>query len=89
MEISKQFEKLTSLDKIDWNIMKEIWWNDTIQDGDRKRRRQAEFLVHQMFPWTGVAEIGVMSEKIAALVRAALNGAKYRPKVVVQAGWYY
>lgn len=89
MEISKQFEKLTSLDKIDWNIMKETWWNDTIQDGDRKRRRQAEFLVHQAFPWTGVAEIGVMSQKIATQVQAALNGAKHKPKVVVRADWYY
>jgi len=89
MEISKQFGELSSLDKIDWNIMKETWWNDTMQDGDRKRRRQAEFLVHQTFPWTGVAEIGVMSQKIAASARSALNGAKHRPKVVLRPDWYY
>lgn len=89
MAISKQFEQLSRLDMIDWNIMKETWWHDTIQDGDRKRRRQAEFLVHQRFPWTAVAEIGVMSEKIAALARTALDRATHKPKVIVRADWYY
>jgi hypothetical protein len=89
MEISKQYGLLSSLDKIDWTIMNEIYWNDTIQDGDRKRRRQAEFLVHRTFPWTAFTEISVMSEKTAAEVRAALQVAKHKPKVVVRAEWYY
>lgn len=89
MEISKQFDQLTSLDKLDWNIMTETWWKDTTQDGDRKRRRQAEFLVHRAFPWTAVTQIGVMSDRIAALVRAALNGAEHMPNVVVRTDWYY
>jgi hypothetical protein len=89
MEISKQFGQLSNLDKIDWNIMNETWWNDTIQDGDRKRRRQAEFLVHQSFPWASILEIGVMSEKIALLVRAALKVANHQPKVAVRSDWYY
>lgn len=89
MKISKQFDKVTSLDKIDWRIMKETWWNDTIQDGDRKRRRQAEFLVHQAFPWTGISEIGVMSQITATQVQTALNGATHRPKVTVRSDWYY
>lgn len=89
MELSKQFGQLANLDKIDWNIMKEIWWHDTIQDGDRKRRRQAEFLVHRLFPWIAVTEIGVMSEKIAVLVRAVLSGTTHKPQVAVRADWYY
>jgi len=28
--------------------MKDVYWNDSFEDGDRKRRRQAEFLVHQV-----------------------------------------
>jgi hypothetical protein len=89
MEISKQYDDLASLDNVDWDIMKEIWWNDTMNDGDRKRRRQAEFLVHHAFPWTAITEIGVISEKIAGHIQAAMNGAVHQPAVVVRSDWYY
>lgn len=42
---------------IDWDIMKDTYWADTPEDGDRKRRRQAEFLVHQFCPWRLITEI--------------------------------
>jgi len=89
MALSKQYSDTSHLAKVDWSIMEKVYWNDTLQDGDRKRRRQAEFLVHKEFPWTAVMEVGVMSERVAATVRAALAGAKHKPKVVVRAGWYY
>ena len=89
MEISRQYDDLASLDQIDWNLMKETWWNDTMLDGDRKRRRQAEFLVHQTFPWTGITEIGVISDKMASHVQPAMKGALHQPEVVVRSGWYY
>ncbi len=47
MDISRFFTDLHDLDKVDWEMMQAKYWNDTLQDGDRKRRRQAEFLVHQ------------------------------------------
>lgn len=65
------------------------YWQDTPTDGDRKRRRPAEFLVHQFFPWTLVQEIGVMTPAIAERVTAALEGQPYRPDVVVRREWYY
>jgi hypothetical protein len=89
MELSRQYANLTDLANIDWELMKGQYWNDTLQDGDRKRRRQAEFLVHGMFPWTAVEEIGVMSERMAAAVRANIAGAGHLPRVVVRADWYY
>ena len=45
------FDRLDDLDKVDWKIMKSKYWNDTDEDPDRKRRRRAEYLVHQLFPW--------------------------------------
>ncbi|QDI90444.1 DUF4433 domain-containing protein [Salicibibacter halophilus] len=41
------YNELSHLDKIDWEVMDSIYWNDTDQDPDRTRRRQAEFLVHK------------------------------------------
>lgn len=49
MDISRFFTDLKNLDQIDWAIMQATIWRDTLQDGDRKRRRQAEFLVHNFF----------------------------------------
>ena len=50
--ISKFFDRLELLGEVDWEIMKGKWWNDTITHYDRKRKRQAEFLVHGFFPWS-------------------------------------
>lgn len=69
--------------------MSDKYWRDTVADGDRKRRRQAEFLVHRTFPWTAVIEIGVMSEAMEDAVRGALVGAAHAPKVAIQKSWYY
>ena len=47
------FDRLDDLDKVDWKIMKSKYWNDTDEGLDRKRRHQAEYLVHQLFPCPG------------------------------------
>jgi hypothetical protein len=89
MAMSDFFDDLAHLDRVDWKVMKLRYWNDTPEDGDRSRRRQAEFLVHQSFPWALVQEIGVMTPAIADRVDQALQGQPYRPPVVVRRGWYY
>lgn len=89
MAISSFFMDLKDLSRVDWKIMKETYWNDTETDGDRKRRRQVEFLVHGFFPWELVERIGVMNDVMAAKVSALLEGAKHVPVVSVQRGWYY
>ncbi len=48
MAISRFYTDLRDLNKVEWIIMKDVYWNDSFEDGDRKRRRQAEFLVHQV-----------------------------------------
>ena len=52
MRFTDFFDDLKDLDKIDWDLMQSRYWNDTNDDPDRKRRRQAEFLVHEFFPWS-------------------------------------
>src|ERR1051326_1675326 len=47
MDFSEFFMDIAHLDRVDWKIMQEQHWHDTNEDGDRKRRRQAEFLVHR------------------------------------------
>ena len=62
------FDDLRHLSKVDWDLMKAKYWRDTDEDPDRKRRRQAEFLVHQLFPWNIVECIGVYNAKITSSV---------------------
>lgn len=69
--------------------MKSKWWNDTVEDMDRKRRRQAEFLVHDFLPWKLVTKIGVIDKGVAEQVNEILQGAAHRPAVVVKGSWYY
>jgi hypothetical protein len=89
MAFSRFYDDLRDLDQVDWVIMGERYWNDTPEDGDRKRRRQAEFLVHTSLPWRLIEEIGVISRKAADEVAAALEDAEHRPPVVVRPEWYY
>ena len=89
MAYSDFYDDLKDLSKIDWQIMKAKYWNDTDQDGDRKRRRQAEFLVHQFCPWTQVNEIGVINSNIKTKVQTILQNHQYQPSVKIYPQWYY
>ena len=85
-----QFDDLDKLSEIDWPLMQATYWNDTDQDGDRKRRRQAEFLVLQFFPWELIETIGVYDAQQADIVRNLLKSKDcHRPSVKVRPGWYY
>ena len=54
-----------------------------------KEGKQAEFLLHEDFPWDLVERIGVMSPDVAQRVANAMRGAAYRPAVEIRREWYY
>ena len=55
--ITEWFEDLDRLDAVDWTMVNERYWTDNINDRDRQRKKQAEFLVHQRCPWSLIQEI--------------------------------
>lgn len=84
------FDDLNELDYvIDWEIMQERYWRDTEEDGDRTRRRQAEFLVYQFCPWTLITEIGVINSTTQTQVQQILQNFNHQPTVRVYSNWYY
>jgi ssDNA thymidine ADP-ribosyltransferase, DarT len=89
MEYSDFFSSTDDLDKIDWPLMTGRFWNDTAVDGDRKRRRQAEFLVHEFFPWSLVESIGVINGVVAEEVQQFLEAVAHHPVLRIERGWYY
>jgi len=56
----------------DWELMTERYWANTTEDGDRKRRRAAEFLVRDFFPLSLTFEVVVHSQQIAQIARETL-----------------
>jgi hypothetical protein len=74
---------------IDWNIMDEEFWNDTDEDGDRKRTRQAEFLVYRFCPWELIGQIGVMNSTVQQRVCQILQNINISTPVRVYKNWYY
>lgn len=81
------FDDLRDLDKIDWDLMGSRYWYDTDEDPDRKRRRQAEFLVHQFFPWELVSYIGVYDQTAAEAIGRLIEDDE--PPIGIERGWYY
>jgi hypothetical protein len=56
MAVTHFFSDLADLGKVDWKVMTSKMWNDTQKEPDRKRRRQAEFLVHDAYPFDLTSE---------------------------------
>jgi hypothetical protein len=56
---------------------------------DIKEGKQAEFLVHDTFPWSLVDRVGVYSRPVAQQVIDAMKGAAHRPVVEIRLDWYY
>jgi len=96
---SRFFDQLADLDKVDWAVMQARYvdwavmqaryWADTAEDNDRKRRRQAEFLVHRFLSLALVREVGVLNQKAAAAAQAILLTSGQQPPVQPQPAWYY
>jgi hypothetical protein len=71
--------------------MEADYWYDTVEDSDRKRRRQAEFLVHQRLPWSYIRGIAVYSEQQKQQVETIMNNNSntHRPNAIIRKNWYY
>ena len=87
--LAEQFDDLAALDDLDWPLMNAKYWSDTDEDGDRKYRRQAEFLVHRRVPIEAVRLVGTMTRRIADRADRLLAGLPNPPPVIVRRGWYY
>ncbi len=85
------FDSLSHLDRVDWGMVKQKYWADTVNDPDRQRRKQAEFLVHRSCDWSLIQEIGVIDDMMKAQVNRIfeLFDSDMRRPVEVRRAWYY
>jgi hypothetical protein len=70
---------------VDMTSVNAAIWNDSTV----KERKQAEFLVHSRFPWSGILGIGVISKVMDDEVSSLLRECGQLTKVVVKPDWYY
>jgi hypothetical protein len=85
------FDDLARLDKVDWDMVYQRYWRDEVNDMDRQRRKQAEFLIHEFCPWDIMLDITVFNASAKARVETVLNGfpAEQRKLVNINTEWYY
>lgn len=74
---------------VDFELMKQQFWNNTPEDPDRKRRRMAEFLVHQELPFTLITEIGVRNATTEQIVQQHLTTHRVSVPVTLRPEWYF
>jgi hypothetical protein len=69
--------------------MKAERWNNTQEDPDRQRRRQAEFLVYRMLPLGLVRWVGVYGDGYRSQVGKVLADHELDQRIIVRPRWYY
>jgi ssDNA thymidine ADP-ribosyltransferase DarT-like protein len=85
------YDDLAQLDQVDWSMVNARYWFDTVDDPDRQRRKQAEFLVHRDCPWSCINELAVIDAGMKAAVESILQRFSlqmHRP-VHIRPDWYY
>ena len=83
------YDDLNRLNEIDWEMVEAKYWADNIDDMDRQRRKQAEFLVYQFCPWKVVHEIGVINSTVREQVLPILAKFGASTPVRIHRSWYY
>jgi ssDNA thymidine ADP-ribosyltransferase, DarT len=85
------YDDLNQLSEVDWNMVYQRYWADNINDMDRQRKKQAEFLVHRCCDWSLIQEVGVLNVKMKTKVEGILSefDADLHRPVTVQPNWYY
>jgi hypothetical protein len=83
------YDSPTNLGKIDWDVVGERYWKDTIDDPDKQRKKQAEFLIYKFCPWNLVREVGVYDGNTKISVDSILSKYGKNTPVQVRRQWYY
>ena len=79
------FASLDQLDEVNWTAIRAtVFRNAQIKEG-----KQAEFLMHESFPWELVEKVGVLNAATVEEVREALAEASHEPTIEVERSWYY
>jgi len=85
------YADLRDLDKVDWDTVYARYWKDDVDDMDRQRRKQAEFLVHRFCNWSLIDKVAVVNEQMKSKVENILVRfpREFHRTVQIRPEWYY
>ncbi|MCU0427574.1 MAG: DUF4433 domain-containing protein [Candidatus Kapabacteria bacterium] len=87
--LTKFYDNLENLTEVDFEMVKEQHWSDTVTDSDRKRRKQAEFLVKSELGVEYLLGIGVFDEETRIFADSLATKYGSRLPAKVYRNWYY
>ncbi|MER6782729.1 MULTISPECIES: DUF4433 domain-containing protein [unclassified Streptomyces] len=87
--LTDYYDDLADLEKVDWTVMRATMWADTADDPDRKRRRMAEFLMHQTAPLSAITGMATMTAQMADELKSVLTRLNYSTDIQIRREWYY
>src|SRR5215510_14021844 len=79
------YNSLDQLNEVNWAAVAAT----DFRSEEIKGGKQAEFLVHDWFPWELVERVGVFNKNISDEVLKVLPATGHSPVVKVEPGWYY
>jgi len=85
------YNHLSSLSQVDWSTVYARFWADTVDDMDRQRRKQAEFLIYRECGWSLINQIAVENQQMKKRVDQVLSNfdVSLRRPIRVQPDWDY
>jgi hypothetical protein len=83
------FNDTKYLNQVDWKTVNLIRWNNTPDDSDRKRRKEAECLVYKEIPLESIIGIVVYNQKVYDYISSVLKKNKINIHINTMPGWYY
>ncbi|MGH2376961.1 MAG: type II toxin-antitoxin system toxin DNA ADP-ribosyl transferase DarT [Candidatus Limnocylindria bacterium] len=85
------FDDLGELDRVDWTAVSARYWVDTVDEPDRQRRKQSEFLVYKSCPWELISELAVLNQHMKNRVQTIMADfpAALRRQVRIRPELYY
>jgi len=84
IRFAKFYDNPDNLDEINWSAVKATVFTDMLV----KEGKQAEFLIHESFPWELVEKIGVCNRRVRDQVIEKL-GNRTSLVVSIERDWYY
>lgn len=87
--LSRAFNTEEGFVHIDWKVVRASKWHDTEEDPDRKRRKQAEFLVKDTLPCNALIAIVTYSERTKQRVEKIVKNKYQDIRIVVKEDWFY
>jgi len=83
--IVKFRKSLVQLDEIDWDAVAATDFRDAVV----KEGKQAEFLLHESFPWHLVERVGACNQETVAAANRVIVATDHQPPVQLLPTWYY